>query len=264
LIPEQPVLCVVPARLGSQRLPEKPLRVLAGRPMIEWVWRRVAEFDALDAVVVATDSERVAEVCTRIGARVELTAASHPSGTDRVAEVAGRAEWSEYGLIVNVQGDEPLVAESHVAAAVEQVRRGWDIGTVATPIGAVAAWRDPSVVKVARRPDGAALYFSRSPIPFLRGGEPTEAELAGGAYLRHVGIYAYSRRALEQWVALPVGELERIERLEQLRPLAAGMSVGVAVASAAEGGVDTPADAVRVEQRLREIEAGEPRATVER
>lgn len=258
------ILCVVPARLGSQRLPGKPLRRLAGRPLIEWVWRRVSTFEFLQAVVIATDSDEVAEACARFGAQVEMTSAEHASGTDRVAEVVRRSSWSSYGTIVNVQGDEPLVAESHVRAAVEQVRAGWDIGTVAAPVGVASDWHDPSVVKVARRPDGAALYFSRAPIPFLRDGEPSESELASGAYLRHVGIYAYTRSALLRWVELPVGELETIERLEQLRPLAAGMSIGVAVAGAAESGVDTPADVERVERRLRELMTLEPRATVER
>jgi 3-deoxy-manno-octulosonate cytidylyltransferase (CMP-KDO synthetase) len=235
------ILGVLPARLRAERLPRKPLVEIAGRPLIEWVWRKVSGFTAIDACVIATDSAEIEAACRRFGARVELTAASHPSGTDRVAEVAAMPAWSEYGIIVNVQGDEPLIEEETVTAAIEQVRSGMDIGTVATPIREVAAYADPSVVKVTRRQDGAALYFSRAPIPYRRDGAPTEADLADGVWLRHVGVYAFRRDALERWVSLPAHALEETERLEQLRPLAA------------ERGVDTPADVERVAARLLTI-----------
>jgi 3-deoxy-manno-octulosonate cytidylyltransferase (CMP-KDO synthetase) len=233
-------------------LPRKPLQPLAGRPLIEWVWKRVVAFTVLDHVVVATDSEEVAGVCYGFGADVEMTAASHRSGTERVAEVAARAVYEEFDVVVNVQGDEPFVAEHHVSEAVRMVRTGNDIGTVAAPVGTLAAWRDPSVVKIVRAATGRALFFSRAAIPHPRGGAPSEKDLLSPAYVRHIGVYAYSRAALMQWVALPENELERIEKLEQLRPLAAGMSIGVAIVAAAEGGIDTPADLERATHLLQE------------
>ena len=244
-------LGVIPARIGSERLPRKPLLPVAGRPLIEWVWRAVAAIPDLDAVVIATDSEEVVEAARRFGGEAVLTSADHASGTDRVAELVARPEYRDFDIVVNVQGDEPLVEAAHVVAAAALVREGWDVGTVATPIRSLEAWRDPAVVKVVRGRDGGALYFSRAPIPYRRDGEPTAAELASPAYLRHVGIYAYSRDALARWVALPAGELEQIERLEQLRPLAAGLRIGVTIVESAHGGVDTPADIPRVERQLR-------------
>jgi len=244
------VLGVIPARLGSERLPRKPLHEIAGRPLIEWVWRRVSGFSILDQVLVATDSEEVAEACRAAGAEVTLTAAEHGSGTERVAEVARRPELSGAGVVVNIQGDEPFVLEEHVRGAVDRVRAGWDVGTVASPVGTRSAWLDSSVVKVVRNDAGGALYFSRAPIPHVRGGDPDESDLASDRFLRHIGVYAYSPEALERWVALPPSELEGAERLEQLRPLAAGLRIGVAVVAAAEGGIDTPEDARRAADRL--------------
>lgn len=246
-----PVLGIIPARIGSSRLPRKPLHLLSGRPLIEWVWRRVMSLELLDEVVVATDSREVLETARAFGARAELTAEHHPSGTDRVAEVARRPEYARFPLVLNVQGDEPFLGRAQAEAALACVRdRGWEIGTAASPVGSPEAWRDPSVVKVVRGDDGGALLFSRAPVPFRRDGEPGPEELSGGLYLRHVGIYAYRREALLRWVSLPEGALERVERLEQLRPLAAGMRIGVGIAESAEGGVDTPADAERAALRL--------------
>lgn len=245
------VLGVIPARLSSHRLPHKPLHQIAGRPLIEWVWRRVVEFGLFDAVVVATDSARVADAVRPLGATVAMTREDHPSGTDRVAEVAQMAEFAGFGTLVNVQGDEPFVRRDHLQAAIGLVREGgWDAGTVATPIRTADEWREPSVVKVIRADDGGALYFSRAPVPHVRDGEPGADDFASGLVLRHVGIYSYRREALLRWVALPEARLERAERLEQLRPLAAGLRMGVAVGAPAEGGVDTPADAARAARIL--------------
>jgi 3-deoxy-manno-octulosonate cytidylyltransferase (CMP-KDO synthetase) len=247
------VLGVVPARLGSERLDRKPLVSLAGRPLVAWVWDRVSGFSALDACVIATDSSEVVDVCRTAGAAVVLTSIEHASGTERVAEVARMPAYRGYDVVVNVQGDEPFVTETHVRAALEQVRRGWDIGTVATPVRSLDAWFDPAVVKVTRRPDGAALYFSRAPIPFRRAGSPSPKDLASRRYLRHVGVYAFGRDALERWMAAPASDLEHIEKLEQLRALEAGLTIGVGIVSRAEVGVDTPADARRAEARLLEM-----------
>lgn len=253
--PVSAVLCVIPARLGSERLPRKPLYPLGGRPLIEWVWRRVRSFDLLDAVVVATDSQEVVDACRTIGADAVMTSPHHGSGTERVAEVTGLSDYETYDVVVNVQGDEPFVTGAQVRGAVAAVERGWDIGTVAAPVGTLEAWKDPSVVKVTRNGKGAALYFSRASIPHVRGREPSEQELASGSCLRHIGVYAYTRAALGRWVAAPASELERLERLEQLRALDAGLTIGVElVDQTAGGGIDTPDDVERAEQLLTEGE----------
>lgn len=248
------VLGVIPARLASTRLPNKPLYPILGRPLVEWVWRRVEPMSALDAAVVATDDGSVADVCRAVGAPVELTSREHPSGTDRIAEVANRPEYLEYEVIVNIQGDEPLLREAHMAAAIDLVRDdGWEIGTCATPLVTEDARTDPNVVKVARSAGGRALYFSRAPIPYKRDEKPTERELEREPFLRHLGIYAYRRDALNQWVALAPSVLEELEKLEQLRPLEAGIRMGVSVVGEADPGVDTPADAARLEEKLLEM-----------
>jgi 3-deoxy-manno-octulosonate cytidylyltransferase (CMP-KDO synthetase) len=245
------VLGIVPARLASTRLPNKPLYPILGRPLIEWVWRRVERMSVLDHALVATDSEEVAEVCRALGAPVEMTSGEHPSGTDRVAEVANRPEYASYPYIANVQGDEPLLKESHLRSAIELVTSGgWDVGTCATPLMSDEARKDPSVVKVTRAANGRALYFSRAPIPYKRDEKPAGDELEREPFLRHVGIYAYTRDALNDWVALAPSQLERLEQLEQLRPVEAGLRIGVAIVGSADPGVDTAADVLRMEEKL--------------
>jgi 3-deoxy-manno-octulosonate cytidylyltransferase (CMP-KDO synthetase) len=203
-----------------------------------------------DDIVVATDADEIVAACATWGAPAVLTDVAHDSGTARIAEVIGRPEYATFDIIVNVQGDEPFVEEAHVRAAVAQVAQGFDIGTVATPVRTLEAWRDPGVVKVIRGQDGGALYFTRSAVPHLRGGEPTEEMLASEPYLRHVGVYAYRAAVLRSWSSLPASPLEAVEKLEQLRALAAGLSIGVGIVSAAHGGVDTAADAERAAARL--------------
>lgn len=250
------VLGIVPARLASTRLPKKPLYPLLGRPLIEWVWRRVEAMAVLDHAVIATDSEEVAEVCRALGAPVEMTSADHPSGTDRVAEVANRPAYRDFEYIANVQGDEPLLKEAHLKSAIDLVREhGWQVGTCATPLLTEEARKNAGVVKVARASSGRALYFSRASIPYKRDEKPSAEELEREPFLRHIGIYAYTRDALHDWVALAPSQLEKLELLEQLRPLEAGLRIGVAVVGAADPGVDTPADAVRMEHRLNELQA---------
>jgi 3-deoxy-manno-octulosonate cytidylyltransferase (CMP-KDO synthetase) len=249
-MPETRVLGIIPARIGSERLPRKPLHLIAGRPLLQWVWERARAIPTLDRVVIATDSPEIAAAAGEFGADVRLTSTHHPSGTDRAAEVAALPEFRDFGVLVNVQGDEPFVTDEQVAQAVALVRAGWDVGTVATPLRSLAAWRDPGVVKVVRADDGAALYFSRAPIPAARGRTPTAAELAAEPFLRHVGLYAFARKSLGRWVALPPATLEQLERLEQLRPLTSGLRIGVAVTAHAEGGIDTLEDALRAERRL--------------
>ncbi|NNF12866.1 MAG: 3-deoxy-manno-octulosonate cytidylyltransferase [Gemmatimonadetes bacterium] len=247
------VLGIVPARLASTRLPNKPLYPLLGKPLIEWVWRRVETMTVLDHAVVATDSDEVAEICRALGAPVEMTSSDHPSGTDRVAEVANRSEYADFDFIANVQGDEPLLKEAHLKSAIELVREGgWQVGTCATPLLSEEARKDPSVVKVVRAASGRALYFSRAPIPYSRDAKPTSEDLEREPFLRHIGLYAYTRAALNDWVAMAPSRLEQLELLEQLRPLEAGLRIGVAVVGAADPGVDTPADAIRMESILSE------------
>ena len=250
------VLAVIPARLASQRLPRKPLLDLGGGPLIVRVWRRVSELGVADAVLVATDSDEIADACRAVGADVELTDRTQPSGTHRVAEaVARRAPAAE--VVVNVQGDEPFVGADAVRAALDAVRSGWDVGTVATPVRTESAWRDPAVVKLVRDARGRALYFSRAPIPHPRDRPPSAADLRGDGYLRHVGVYAYTPAVLARWAALPPAPLETVERLEQLRPLAAGFEIGVGVVPDADGGVDTEEDLRRARERVeREGRAG--------
>lgn len=224
--------------------------------MIQWVWERARSMDCLDEVVVATDSPEILEACRTAGAPAVLTDPAHPSGTDRVAEVASREAFDSADVVVNLQGDEPLMEAAHVAAAVNEVRAGCQVGTCATPIVDPTELEDPAVVKVVCRADGRALYFSRAPIPFRRDGPMDDTFLQARPALRHVGVYAYRRDALLEWVGRPPSPLELTERLEQLRALEAGMSIGVAMVEEAEGGVDTPADARRIEQRMRELGLG--------
>ena len=237
-------LAVIPARLGATRLPNKPLRLLAGRPLIVRVWERVADMHVADRVIVATDSPDVLSVAQEAGAECVLTRDDHPSGTDRVAEVANRPEFARFGAIVNIQGDEPFVPESAIRGATELVTGGrFPLGTAANPAGADVLGR-ADVVKVVTGDDGRALYFSRAPIPYLR--DESDAALRSSRIRQHIGVYAYTREALRAWVALPPHPLERIERLEQLRPLAAGWAMGVAdVADAPLGGIDTEDDLAR-------------------
>ena len=238
------VLAVIPARRGATRLPDKPLRLLGGSPLILRVWERVLSLGVADRVVVATDDVEIQQTIESAGGVAVLTRRDHPSGTDRVAEVARRAEYAGVEVIVNVQGDEPFMDELAVRGAVAVVTSGTaPIGTAAVPASADALL-SPDAVKVVCDDNGRALYFSRAAIPYLR--DDNDAALRDARVRLHLGIYAYTRAALQTWVALPVHPLEQIERLEQLRPLAAGLPIGVALASpVAVGGIDTEADLLR-------------------
>lgn len=211
------------------------------------------ELGRFDAVVIATDSRRVVEVCRGFGAEVVSTDPGHRSGTDRVAEVAADPRWSDPAVIVNLQGDEPLVGADAIDGAVGQVLEGWEVGTCATRIRSGAELSDPAVVKVVLGSDGGALYFSRAPVPWRRDPVPPGSSAVDGPFLRHIGLYAFRREALTRWTSLPPSALEAVEQLEQLRALEAGMRIGVAQVEAAEGGVDTLEDAVRMEARLKDV-----------
>ena len=240
------ILAVIPARLGATRLPRKPLRLLGGVPLIVRVLERARSLGVAERCVVATDSEEVLEVVRRAGGEAVLTSDQHPSGTDRVAEVARLAEFRAYRTIVNIQGDEPFASAEAVRGAAEcVVERGFALGTASAPL-APESIDEPSIVKVVTADDGRALYFSRAAIPHLR--ESADAAARDALVRRHLGVYAYSRAALETWVSLPVHPLEQIERLEQLRPLAHGLAMGVArVDEVPEGGIDTEDDLARAD-----------------
>jgi 3-deoxy-manno-octulosonate cytidylyltransferase (CMP-KDO synthetase) len=237
------VLGVIPARLGSTRLPNKPLQLLAGEPLITRIIERVQEHGLVGQLVVATDSEQVARVAERSGVRAVLTSSSHATGTDRVAEVAARAEFTGFDAVVNIQGDEPFLSRDALAGALSRVAQGDDIGTAAAPL-ALALAADPSRVKVVTDARGRALYFSRALIPYRReAGDPSD-----GLYWQHIGIYACTRSALVRWVSLPPSRAEVAERLEQLRALDDGMSIGVArLTEPAIPGIDTADDLRRAE-----------------
>jgi 3-deoxy-D-manno-octulosonate cytidylyltransferase len=232
---------VIPARLQSTRLSRKVLRTIAGRPMVEWVWRAAAASGQMNPVVVATDSEEVAAVCRERSIPVMMTSPQCPSGSDRVREVARQIDADIY---VNIQGDEPtLTADFFPPLLAPFERAEVDVTTLSVPCPP-EEFNNPNAVKVVTALDGRALYFSRATIPFDR-------DLSGFAgYRKHLGIYAYRKAALERFASLPPGKLERIERLEQLRLLENGLSLYVADAPRDTIGVDTEEDLARAEALL--------------
>jgi 3-deoxy-manno-octulosonate cytidylyltransferase (CMP-KDO synthetase) len=236
------VLAVIPARLAAVRLPRKPLRLLGGVPLVVRVWERAVEMGVADRVVVATESDEVRVALRAAGAQVVLTGPEHQTGTERVAEVAQMQEFKSFDLVCNIQGDEPFLSAEAVRGAVDQVAEaGHPIGTAAVPAGPDIL-DAPAVVKVVCSDAGRALYFSRAPIPCLR--DPADRATRDGLVRQHLGVYAYTRAALAAWVALPPHPLEITERLEQLRPLAAGVAIGVATVPERPpmAGIDTEAD----------------------
>ena len=255
------VRVVVPARLNSTRLPRKPLAMIAGKPMIVWTAERAMQILA-DDMLVAVDDEEVLSVVKEHGYEGLLTSKSHPSGSDRVMEVARVKDWPSDDIVINVQGDEPLLSAKIVNDLVELMRRDKTIefATVSEPISLAEDFKNPNCVKVVTDDNGVALYFSRAPIPYPRDGEERIFDDLGKGknslefdhtVKRHVGIYGFRLAALEEFVALKQSSLERVEKLEQLRWLQAGRDVHVLHSTAAlPGGVDTPEDLIRVEALL--------------
>jgi len=220
-------LAIIPARYASTRFPGKPLADMDGKSMIQRVYERVAAADAIDETVVATDDERILKHVRDFGGKAMMTRADHPSGTDRVAEVA--AHFPAAKIIVNVQGDEPFIAPRQIAAVVAPFAEAEvAIATLAHPITNERALLSPNVVKVVRNDRGRALYFSRHAIPFLRD-VPIGQWIDQGKHLQHLGLYAYRAGVLPQLTALPKGGLEGDESLEQLRWLAAGYAIHVGI-----------------------------------
>jgi 3-deoxy-manno-octulosonate cytidylyltransferase (CMP-KDO synthetase) len=244
------VLGVIPARLGSTRIPHKPLQLLAGEPLITRVIQHVRSMGLVDDLVVATDSELIARVVEAAGIRAVLTRESHLSGTERVGEVAALPEHADHDVVVNVQGDEPFLPRSALQGSIDRVLQGDDVGTAAAPLD-VSEAADPGRVKVVSDARGRALYFSRAMIPHRRDPGAATQEL----YWQHVGVYAYRHEALKRWTRLAPSPAEDAERLEQLRALHHGMHIGVArIDEPAEPGVDTPEDLRRAEARWLALE----------
>jgi 3-deoxy-manno-octulosonate cytidylyltransferase (CMP-KDO synthetase) len=240
---------VIPARFDSSRLPGKALLPLAGKPMLQWVHERARASRAAE-VVIATDDERIASAARGFGAEVALTARTHLSGTDRIAEVAATRGWLDDDVVVNVQGDEPLIPPvviDQVAMLLATHARA-DVATLAVKLDSAADLNDPNVVKAVCDAGGRALYFSRAPVPWNRDAPATLT----GAHLRHVGIYAYRVVALRRLAALPPTRLEQVEKLEQLRALENGMEIRVALAVERPlADVNTAADLERAERALQ-------------
>ncbi len=240
------VLAVIPARFASTRLPGKPLLDLTGIPLIVHVVEAARRSRRLDRIIVATDDRRIYDVVRACGAEAMMTRDDHPSGTDRVAEVAAACPEAE--IIVNLQGDEPEIEPDAIDRVVDLL--DWDraasMSTVATPIRDVSVYLDPSCVKVVVAGNGRALYFSRSPIPMHRDGPPPDGEPLG---LLHLGLYAYRRDFLSRLATLPPSPLERAEKLEQLRVLESGEPIAVAVVDERSVGIDTPEDYRRFVER---------------
>jgi len=238
---------VIPARFAATRLPGKPLLPIAGRPLIEWVWESACSSGAA-SVVIATDDERIRQAAAGFGAECILTSAQHASGTDRIAEVAHARGFADDDIVVNLQGDEPLMPPaviSEIAAALE-ARPSIDIATAVAPIGSLAEFLDAGCVKALRALDGRALYFSRAPVPWPREDVSEGVPMRFDGAWRHVGIYAYRVRSLLKFAGWPPSVLEATEKLEQLRALEHGMSIHlVVVREAPPAGVDTPEDLLR-------------------
>ncbi|KFC63095.1 3-deoxy-manno-octulosonate cytidylyltransferase [Massilia varians] len=239
---------IIPARLASTRLPNKPLADLGGKPMVVRVAERARESGA-SRIIVATDHPDILAACEAHGIEACMTRADHPSGTDRIAEVAHKLGLAPGEVVVNLQGDEPLIDPSLLAACAARIVEGVPMATVAHPIVDVAEVFNPNVVKVVLDKAGRALYFSRATIPWHRDAFAASKETlpAGYAPLRHVGLYAYSNAFLQAYPALESSPLETIEALEQLRVLWHGYPIAVHITdSAPPAGVDTPDDLERV------------------
>jgi 3-deoxy-manno-octulosonate cytidylyltransferase (CMP-KDO synthetase) len=242
------IVGIIPARWGSTRFPGKALHGIAGKPLIRHVWERCLEADCLDQVVIATDDMRIAEVGFNFGAEVAVTAADHPSGTDRVAEVARKLK--KASIILNIQGDEPLVDPALLRRLARKLQDNPNIPmiTAATPISPEELLSENNV-KVVMDRRGDALYFSRSAIPFRRGTNEIPS-------YKHLGIYGYRRKALLEFVRMSPGSLEQAEQLEQLRALENGLKIRVVVSETGSIGVDTPEDATEVERLILSRRSG--------
>jgi 3-deoxy-manno-octulosonate cytidylyltransferase (CMP-KDO synthetase) len=248
---------VIPARFASTRLPGKVLLPLAGKPMIQWVYERALAAGPKE-VIVATDDARIAAAAARFGADVAMTAPTHPSGSDRIAQAARERAWDDADIVVNLQADEPLIPSAVIRQVAQMLESGREahVATLATAIGSAEEFLDPNVVKVVLDAQGRALYFSRAPVPWDRVGaaaRPAQMSFAGA--LRHIGIYAHRVATLRKLTSLPPTPLELCEKLEQLRALENGICIHVGRAGEAPGpDVNTPEDLQRVRRLMANLE----------
>lgn len=247
-MPEK-VIGVIPARYASSRLPGKPLINIAGKSLVQWVWEAAQRCTTLDDQLVATDDVRIARECERIGARVAMTSPLCPSGSDRIAEAVAALP---HQVIVNIQGDEPLIDPETIDACVTALAEDPNAGVASamTVFRPHENYLEPHMVKVVTDSHGYAMYFSRAAIPDIRRLSEKEKTQAPAA-MKHVGLYVYRRSVLENYVQLPASKYEKLEKLEQLRLLETGIRIRMVEVPAAAIGVDTPEDIVRVEQLLK-------------
>jgi len=243
------IVGVIPSRWGSTRFPGKSLALIAGKPLLAWVVEQVRLARNLDEILVATDDERIAEAAHSYGVSVAMTRPDHPSGTDRIAEAVQQIQAD---VVINIQGDEPLIDPGLIDCVADALAgsEDWDMATAAAPLLAAEDLHNPDVVKVVRVADGRALYFSRAPIPFVRGAS-TDFDSVKGTHLRHIGLYGYQRAFLERLVKEPPCALEELEKLEQLRALSLGCRMVVLDGDASGIGVDSPEDVPKAEALLR-------------
>ena len=242
---------IIPARYASTRFPGKMLHLIAGKSLIQRVVEQCQKAKSLEEVIVATDDPRIAEVARKF-CRVEMTRDDHPSGSDRIAEVAARLECD---AVVNIQGDEPMISPAVVDSVAKALENN-EMSTAATRISKVEEYDSPNAVKVVVSASGRALYFSRRTIPFVRDAASRSSieQLAAFPFLKHLGIYGYRRETLLRLVKFPVSALENAEKLEQLRALENGIEIAVVTVDYDSVGVDVPEDVARVEAMLKQNE----------
>lgn len=250
---------IIPARYNSSRLPGKPLLDIKGKPVVWHVYQRALETN-IDSIIVATDDDRILQAVESFKCKAIMTGESHQSGTDRLAEVATKLGFNDDDIVVNLQGDEPLIDPGYVKIVVEHLKKnsGADIATLMCPIDSAKDLFNPNIVKVVTAQDSLALYFSRAPIPWERGKfdkfeDLEEMQVSNGQYFRHIGLYAYRVSTLKTLSQSPMTKLEEIEALEQLRALQLGKKIAVAkVENACPHGVDTLEDYIRIKKIMEE------------
>jgi len=242
-------LGVIPARYGSTRFPGKPLALIAGRPMIQHVYQRCLKARTLDRVVVATDDRRIYDCIRSFNGQAVMSSARHKSGSDRIAEIIEKTGYRGFDIIINIQGDEPLIDHKAIDLLAKSMKaeKNVQMATLASDFNSRQEIDDPNTAKIVTDIKGNALYFSRSPIPFIR--ETKKAEVR--SYLKHIGMYAYRRDFLLQFTKWEEGRLESMEKLEQLRALENGVNIKVLYTKYNSLSVDTPDDIMAVEKYLK-------------
>jgi 3-deoxy-manno-octulosonate cytidylyltransferase (CMP-KDO synthetase) len=246
---------IIPARFGSTRLPGKPLLQIGARPLIQWVWQSAVDSGAA-SVLVATDDERIRAAALKFGADCVMTSPDHVSGTDRIAETVRAKGFAAEDIVVNLQGDEPMMPADLVAKVAQSLHdvAGSEISTAVAPVQSLREFLDPNCVKALRTLDGRALYFSRAPVPWPRDNIAADRPVSFHGAWRHIGIYAYRVRSLVRLAAWPPTPLEMTEKLEQLRALEHGMHIHlVTLSESPPAGIDTPEDLERARSQLQKL-----------